>query len=46
MWKINKIETESKSEECSTVIRDLDSSRDRENEIHIQIEEELTALSN
>lgn len=45
MWKINEIEAESKLEEWSSVIRDLDSNRVTENHTHIQIEEKLTALS-
>lgn len=45
MWKINEIEAESKLEEWSSVIRDLDSNRVTENHTHIQVEEKLTAFS-
>lgn len=45
MRKINEIEAESKLEEWSSAIRDLDSNRVRENHTHIQTEEKLTALS-
>ena len=45
MWKINEIEAESKLEEWSSAIRDLDSNRVRENHTQIQKEEKLTALS-
>lgn len=45
MWKINEKEAESKLEEWSSVLRDLDSNRVRDNHIHIQIKEKLTELS-